>query len=242
MAKEYFFLSDAHLRNINDKNQKSLIKFLDRIKGKATGLYILGDLFDFWYGYKSVVYTQFVPVLAKLMELHDSGTALSLIEGNHEFRFDLFFKDIVGADVKDIYMDRKIEGVKFHLIHGDNINTKDSGHKILNFFLKNRLSYWAVNMTHPGFWWRAATYMSALSRDNIRDNTARLKKACREFANEKFMSGTDVVVIGHTHEPGLEKINLNGKEFHLIFLGDWITSFSYLRFDGKNFELLKFEP
>jgi len=234
---KHIFISDAHLRNIKDKNQKHLVNFLESIKGKAKALYILGDLFDFWYGYKSVVYTQFIPVLAKLMEIKESGTDLIMIEGNHEFRFDIFFRDEIGAEVDDVYIEKKIEGNNFFLTHGDNINTIDHGHKILTFFLKNRLSYLAVQTTHPGFWWTIANYLSSMSRQKLTDPVSGIKDACRKFAEQKFRDGVDTVVIGHTHEAELEKINIDGKEKTLVFLGDWIETFSYLEFDGETLHL-----
>ncbi len=238
---KHIFVSDAHLRNIRDNNQKLLVSFFDSIKGKAKALYILGDLFDFWYGYRSVVYTQFVPVLAKLIELKESGTDLIMIEGNHEFRFDIFFRDEIGAEVKDVYIEKEIEGTNFFLTHGDNMNTMDRGHKLLNFFFKNRLSYLAVNTTHPGFWWRMANYLSSMSRQNLTDHISSIKDACRDFAKQKFEKGFDAVVIGHTHEAGMEKTEINGKEKTLIFLGDWIENFYYLEFDGRDFKLKQYE-
>lgn len=234
---KHIFISDAHLRNIKDTNQKHLVKFIESIRGKAKALYILGDLFDFWYGYKSVVYTQFVPVLAKLMELKESGTDLIMIEGNHEFRFDLFFRDEIGAEVRDVYIEKKIEGITFYLTHGDNISTTDRGHKLLNFFFKNRLSYLAVNSTHPGFWWKMANYLTSMSRQRLTDHISGIKGDCRKFAEQKFRNGCDTVVIGHTHEEGLEKMNINGKEKTLVFLGGWIDTFSYLEFDGRALNL-----
>ena len=237
MPKDHIFISDVHIAKIDDESQTSLVKFLESVKATAGSLYFLGDLFDFWYGYKSVVYHEYIPLLNKLIELKNSGVELYLLEGNHEFRFDLFFGDVLNAHVSPKFLEKEINNKKFYLTHGDSIDTIDIGHKVLNFFLKNKPVHLVVGLSHPGFWWRVARIVSEMSRSRLDRGSSKLFKAYESFAKKKFSEGVDVAIFGHSHEPKIQKQMIDGKEKFSIYLGDWLTQHCYLKSDGDNFEM-----
>ena len=237
MPKDHIFIADVHIAKIDDESQLSLVAFLESVKTTAGSIYFLGDLFDFWYGYKSVVYHQYIPLLNKLIELKNAGVDLYLLEGNHEFRFDLFFGNVLNAHVHTNFLKKVIGNKKFYLAHGDAISTIDTGHKILNFFLKNKPVQLVVGLSHPGFWWRVAMIVSNASRSRLDRGTIKLFHSYETFAKKKFSEDIDVAIFGHCHEPKIQKMMIDGKERFLIYLGDWLTQHCYLKSDGDKFEM-----
>ena len=240
MPKDHIFLSDVHIQKIDEENHLSLISFLDSIKKTTHSLYILGDLFDFWYGYRSVVFYEYIPILNKFLELKNAGINLYFLEGNHEFRFDLFFGNVLKANVNPRYLNIDINNKKFFLAHGDSIDTIDLGHKVLNFFIKNPLVYMVVGLSHPGFWWKIAGIVSKFSRNRLDNGNQKLIEAYERFAEKKFSEGSDVIILGHSHDPKIQNKNINGREKVLVYLGDWLTERSYVKYDGTSFELCNF--
>jgi len=110
----------------------------------------------------------------------------------------------------------------------------------LNFFLKNIPVYLIVGLSHPGFWWRIARIVSKFSRNRFERGNQKLLKSYEAFAEKKFSEGLDIIVFGHSHDPKIQKKVINGKEKFLIYLGDWLTQRSYLKYDGVNFELCSY--
>jgi UDP-2,3-diacylglucosamine hydrolase len=222
------FIADAHLRNPEDENYRQLLLFLDGLTGTTDTLFILGDLFEFWIGYRTPPFTHYFPVLERLRQLADSGTHIVFFEGNHDFHMGPFFTETLRATVHRGPAVVTIDGKKVYLCHGDQINGRDIGYRLLRFVLHNRLSGALVPIVPVRGVSSLAVWMSRASRQNRqwrppnRDYLAML----RQFAAGRFSEGYDVVITGHFHQPLLERMARDG-ERTLLLLGDWITDYSY---------------
>ena len=252
--KKIYFFSDAHLGIPNmvssRKREMKLVKCLDQIKEDALEIYILGDLFDFWFEYKTTIPKGFTRLFGKLAEITDSGIPIHFFRGNHDiWSFDYFQEEL------NIKMYRKpvikeLLGKKFFLGHGDGLGEGDLGYKFIKWVFERKFNQWLFRWLHPDwglamglFWSRRSRYANEARESKAYENNdfqslenTRLPK----FAKNLLDGGEDIdyFVMGHWHT--MKNIELKpGSRF--IFLGDWISFFSYGVFDGKTFELKQFE-
>ncbi len=223
------FIADAHLRKPGDFNYRTLLRFLEELKGNTDVLYVLGDLFEFWIGYRNNPFTQYLPVLEKLRELRESGTHIIYFEGNHDFHMGPFFEKILQAEIYRGPRILTINGKKAYLCHGDQVMESDYGYRLLRFLLHNPLMKYLI----PAVPFRLTSFIAELmSRNSSGSHYERNRKwdyeaIMREFAANRFESGCDVVIAAHFHNPFIDK-SVSGKTTKtLISLGDWKTQFSY---------------
>ena len=235
------FIADAHLRKPEDENYRKLLLFFAGLRGTTETLFILGDLFEFWIGYRRVPFTHYLPVMEQLRELAGSGTDIIYFEGNHDFHMGPFFKETLQATVYKGPASIELDGKRVYLCHGDQINRRDFGYRLLRFILHNPLSGALVPVVPVGAVSRIAVWMSRASRQNRQQRTP--KRDClailRQFAAARFREGCDTVITGHFHLPLLEKTT-DGGERTLLSLGDWITHFSYGEWVDGELSLKKF--
>lgn len=224
------FIADAHLRNPEDENYRKLLRFLAGLTGTTDTLFILGDLFEFWIGYRRVPFTHYFPVLEQLRKLTESGTRIIYFEGNHDFHMGPFFTETLNARVYRGPAIIDIDGKKVYLCHGDQINTRDIGYRLLRFVMHNRLSGALVPIIPAGGVSALAVRMSRASKQIRQVRTTKSTwdylTILRQFAAARFTEGCDMMITGHFHQPLLEK-SARGGERTLLALGDWITQFSY---------------
>ena len=201
----------------------------------------MGDLFEFWFEYKTVIQKGYVRLFGKLAEISDSGIPVCFFRGNHDvWAFDYFEKEL---NIK-IYPDTLIKEIgnkTFFLGHGDGLGKGDNGYKFLKKVFRNRFNQWLFRWVHPdigtamGLYWteksRAANVNKGLEEVN-RAGIERISGFCRSMIEkgEKI----DYFIFGHIHKPNIEDINGKAKYFSI---GDWITNFSYVVFDGEKVEL-----
>ncbi|HLO24976.1 MAG TPA: UDP-2,3-diacylglucosamine diphosphatase [Geobacteraceae bacterium] len=231
------FIADAHLRNPEDENYRKLLLFLAGLKGTTDTLFILGDLFEFWIGYRHPPFTHYFPVLEQLRQLTESGTRIIYFEGNHDFHMGPFFKETLKATVYRGPAIIDINGKKVYVCHGDQINSRDIGYRLLRFVMHNRLSGALVPIIPAGGVSALAVRMSRASKQIRQVRTTRSTwdhlTILRQFATARFTEGCDMMITGHFHQPLLEK-SAHGGERTLLALGDWITQFSYAEWtDGE---------
>lgn len=219
------FIADAHLRHEADENYRLLMEFLAELRGKIDTLYILGDLFEFWIGYRTVPFTHYLPILERLRELAASGVAIVYLEGNHDFHMGPFFSETLGARLHPGPTVAEIEGKRVYLCHGDEVNRRDYPYRLLRFILHSPLTKAATRVVPPAVASWIAERMSRQSRSNhgSRQNRWDYPALLRAFAAERFREGVDVVVSGHFHTPFLDASD--GKT--LLSLGDWLTHYTY---------------
>jgi UDP-2,3-diacylglucosamine hydrolase len=242
--KKVYFISDCHFgvpnRDESLKRERKFIDFLDMIKPDAQALYIMGDLFEFWFEYKTVIQKGYVRLLGKLAEITDSGIPVYFFRGNHDvWAFNYLAEEL---DIK-IYSDTlitKISGRKFFLAHGDGLGKGDNGYKFLKKVFRNKLNQFLFRWLHPdigtgmGLYWsnksRVANENQGLEEVNNM-GLLRLSEYCRDVL--KTDPDIDYFVFGHIHKPEVISLNGHAKYFSI---GDWINYYSYLVFDGEKLE------
>lgn len=222
-----FFISDIHIgggdRSEEQKKVQKLTSFFDYINKPDNRLYIIGDLFDFWFEYKYAVPNQNYRILFELTKLIDNNVEVHFLPGNHDSWIKNFFRDQVGIIVHPEVYTTEIHSKKIYLFHGDGISKKDVGYRFLKKVFRNRINIFLYGLLHPDLGIPLARLMSSTSRKHTADLVLDDEDDYLDFARDKFNKGFDYVIVGHSHRPVLENID------HHVFLnlGDWIKNFSY---------------
>ena len=242
-AKKIYFLSDFHLGAPDYETslvrEKRVVKFLDEIKNDAAQIFILGDLFDFWYEYKNVVPKGFVRILGKLAELTDSGIQIHFFVGNHDMWMKGYFEKELNIKVYHHPEEFELNGKKFLIGHGDGLGPGDHRYKALKKVFRNKFSQWLFGIMHPRLGIGIADYFSSKSRAATGKTDERFLGEDKEwliiFSREMLKTKHyDYFIFGHRHLPIDFKLN---DATHYINLGDWIKYNSYVIFDGENAHL-----
>ena len=245
--KKIYFASDQHfgVPNLQEsrKREEKFIRWLDGIKKDAQVLFLMGDLFDFWHEWKYVVPKGYIRVLGKIAELKDSGIAIYFFVGNHDLWMKNYFEEELGIPV---YFEKKyyeISDKKFLLAHGDGLGPGDKGYKRMKKIFTNPLAQWAFRWLHPDIAMRIANYMSQKNKliSGVEDQKflGEDKEFLIQYSKEKLKTeDIDYFVFGHRHLPLIFDLE-NGAKY--INLGDWIVYFTYGVYDGRSFEVKKFE-
>jgi len=242
-----YFASDQHFgaptSELSFEREQHFVAWLNEIKKDATALFLLGDLFDFWFEYKTVVPKGFIRVLGKLAEIKDSGIPIYFFVGNHDlWMTDYFQKELnipVFHDNQEFIFNDKV----FLIGHGDGKGPGDLGYKRMKKVFTNPVSKWFFRWLHPDIGVQIAHYMSVKNKliSGIEDVTflGEDQEWLVQYCKRKLLTKHyDFFVFGHRHLP--LTIPLNEKATY-INLGDWVSYFTYAVFDGQNMELKKFE-
>lgn len=241
--KKIYFLSDFHLGAPNHtaslEREMLIVRFLDEIKNNAAEIFLVGDMFDFWYEYRKVVPKGYTRLLGKLAELTDAGIPIHFFVGNH----DMWMKDYFPEELNiPIYFEPKQferNGKKFFIGHGDGLGPGDHGYKRLKKIFRNPACKWLFGVFPPFFGMGLANYLSRRSRAQtgateevfLGEDKEWLILFCKnELKKEHF----DYFVFGHRHLAIDFALSQNSR---YINLGDWINYFTYAVFDGEILEL-----
>ena len=242
-GKKIYFLSDFHLgapdRVSSLVREKKVVAFLDSIKKDAAEIFIVGDIFDFWFEYKTVVPKGYTRLLGKLAELSDAGILLHVFVGNHDMWMSDYFLQELNIPV---YFEPRIfewNGKQFFIGHGDGLGPGDHGFKFIKKIFRNRTCQWLFGMLHPNWGIGLANYFSRKSREKtgnsdelfLGPDNEWLIVFSKDYLKTKQM---DYFVFGHRHYPIDFVLN---DQSRYINLGDWIRNFTYASFDGKEMEL-----
>lgn len=239
--EEIVFISDVHLNAVNPERQENLVSFLQGLD-KVTRLYILGDLFDFWFGYKTVIFRYFLPVLCQLMALHKRGCELVYVLGNHDFNLGPLFHSVIPMRVITKEAIEEIDGKKVYLIHGDGIDKSDRGYRILRFIVRSRITIFIFQWLHPDIGWHLTQLLSRSSRRYTSWKKLDRRDVYLAHGRKQLEEGADVAILGHSHNPFVEAYDADSRSGLVINLGDWINHFTYLRYRRKDgFTLLQFD-
>lgn len=244
-----YFISDAHLGSRLDEDphirEKKLVQWLDMVKQDATAIYMLGDMFDFWYEYKTVVPRGFVRFLGKMAELTDTGIEIHFFTGNHDIWTFGYLEREVGAIVHKHPEVMKLGDKTFYLAHGDGLSAEDHGFKFIRKIFHSRTCQRLFRLVPPQI---GQNFGYAWSKNN-RTKIAHLENKFRGEENEelvkygkKYLSehpDVDFCIFGHRHIE-LDLQVTNGKR--IIILGDFVTLFTYGVFDGEKFWLENYPP
>ena len=246
-GKKLYFVSDAHLGLPNEKEslvrEKKLVAWLNEIEPTAEAIYLMGDIFDFWFEYKKVVPKGFTRLLGKLAHLTDNGIPVYFFVGNHDLWEYGYFEQEIGLKVFHSPQSLEIDGKRFYLAHGDGLGPFDKGYVWLKKLFTNSVAQWFFRWLHPDIGVGLAHYWSHKSRyaegEDHLDYLGEEKESLISHSKELLKtSHYDFFIYGHRHV-ALEKM-LSDKT-KLIYLGDWLNNFSYAEFDGEQVTLNYFK-
>jgi UDP-2,3-diacylglucosamine hydrolase len=244
LQNKIYFASDFHLGAPNAveslKREKKIVKWLDEIKVDAQEIYLVGDIFDFWFEYKTVIPRGFVRLQGKIAELTDSGIPIHVFTGNHDmWIFDYLPKELGVTLYRDNII-KEYNGKKFLIGHGDGLGPGDNTYKMLKGFFASKICQWVFARIHPNFGigvanaWSRKSRKSNISYDEVFHGEEKedLILYCNEYIKKD--ASIDYFVFGHRHLPLEIKIGEKATYFNL---GEWIKYNSYGVFDGEKFEL-----
>jgi UDP-2,3-diacylglucosamine hydrolase len=246
-GKKIYFLSDFHLGAPNElesrKREDRLVQFLQHAKKDAAAFFIVGDIFDFWFEYKTVVPKGFVRILGCLAQISDEGIPLHIFTGNH----DLWMQDYLAKELNaKVYFEPQtftLGSKQFLIGHGDGLGPGDYGYKRLKKIFTNPFCKWLFRWMHPDAGIKLANYFSAKSRAKTGSADEVFLGADKEwliiYCKEQAQKmDVDYFVFGHRHFAIDYSINERSR---YINLGDWIKLNTYGVFDGDTMQLLKWE-
>lgn len=246
MSKIYF-ASDFHLgidaRLSSCERERQIVRWLDKVSQDATEIYLVGDLFDFWFEYNSVVPRGYVRFLGKLAEIADRGIPIHVFTGNHDMWMSDYFEKEMGLHLYRDPVIKEIAGKKFLIGHGDGLGPGDHGYKFIKRVFAHPLSQWLYARLHPNFAFTMANFWSGKSREKagLKDQwLGKEKEWLVIYAQKKIQDiHLDYLIFGHRHLP--IDCTLDNNRSRYINLGDWLFYNSYAVFDGKEVEIYFFE-
>ncbi|MCB0581605.1 MAG: UDP-2,3-diacylglucosamine diphosphatase [Phaeodactylibacter sp.] len=246
--KKIYFASDFHLgvdgRLSSREREQQIVRWLDQAKEDAAAIYLVGDVFEFWFEYKTVVPKGHTRVLGKLASLRDAGIPVYFFTGNHDMWMFRYFEEELGIPTYREPVVCELMGKTFFIGHGDGLGPGDHGYKLIKKVFANPLCQWLFERLHPNFGIWLANYWSGKSRGAVKPKKKRFLGEEGEwliaYANRKLESlDVDYFIFGHRHLP-IDFTLKNGKSRY-INLGEWMYHNSYAVFDGKNLEIEFFE-
>lgn len=245
--KKIYFLSDFHLGTPNAAasldREKRIIRFLDKAAEDASQIFIVGDLFDFWFEYKHVVPKGFVRLLGKLASLTDRGILIHFFVGNHDMWMRNYFQQELNIPVYFEPKTFQFGAHSFYIGHGDGLGPGDHGYKFLKKIFRNPICQWLFGIIPPSIGMGLARFFSQKSKDVAGSEPERFLGEDKEwlviFCKEVLQSAHyDYFIFGHRHLPIDFKLNDNS---NYINLGEWMNFNSYAVYDGVSTRLCFFK-
>lgn len=242
MNKNIYFLSDAHLGSLaidhGRTHERRLVRFLDDIKHKAAAVYLLGDMFDFWYEYRYVVPKGYTRFLGKLSELTDLGVEVHFFTGNHDIWMYGYLHDECGVIIHTKPLLTEIYGKLFYLAHGDGLGDPDRKFGFIRRVFHNPLCQRLFSGLHPrwGMWFGLHWAKHSRLKRGGRTEPPYMGEAHEPLVlfTKQYMrthQDIDYFIYGHRHIQ-LDLLLLH--KSRMMIIGDWITQFSYVVFDGEH--------
>lgn len=268
--KNIYFISDAHLGSLalkhNRTQERRLVNFLDQIKDKAEAVYMLGDMFDFWFEYKSVVPRGFTRFLGKLSELTDNGVEVHFFTGNHDMWTLDYLSTECGVIIHREPTTIELDGKVFYLAHGDGLDYRDRNWKtrLLFAFFHNKTMRKLASLWHPDIFipfgrnWAKHSRMKRIKSDvpQFEGEVKNLvgyesfdfeeapymgedKEGLVLYAKHYLQSHPTInyFLFGHRH---IDLDLMLNKDSRLVILGEWMSLFTYAEWDGEHLSVENF--
>lgn len=236
-ADEVLFVSDVHLGSgdagQNRERGERFGSFLEQRAARAGRLFVLGDLFDFWFEYRHAMPRQHLATVRRLGALVDAGVGLTFFGGNHDAWAGPFLRDQLGATFHADPATLEVAGRRLALMHGDGLARGDAGYKLLKKVLRNPAAIAAYRLVHPDLGIPFAHAVSKLSRASRDESNVDREWLFRQLALPRYAEGADGVLTGHYHHP--THLRRDGRDF--LILGDWIDNFTFASLNGGRFRL-----
>jgi UDP-2,3-diacylglucosamine hydrolase len=227
--KPAFVISDIHLGGVPRSTERAFRRFLSHVGDQASELLINGDLFDFWFEYRTVIQAQHYRVLAALTDLSEAGVRLRFVGGNHDAWGGQFLSEHVGMELLSDKSEIELAGRRALVVHGDGLGQGDLGYRALKKVIRNRASIRAFRLLHPDLGSRIARLVSTTESKHGTPDMANPTRAAelREWARDQMevMPHLDLILAGHTHSPTVEEFR-PGRYY--VNTGDWLNHFTYL--------------
>jgi UDP-2,3-diacylglucosamine hydrolase len=238
--KDWIFISDAHFTGRDPESMEVFLRFLDSEKKRIGHLVILGDLFEFFFGFRNdsspeklSAFSDYLPVLNKLQSLYHEGVQIKYFEGNHDFFLHSFFSEQFGMEV-EVYpngCEERLEGNRAFIAHGDLSNAKQWTYRTFRRILKNSLTYRLIHLVGPRISRQVAQKLSDMSYQKYHDEAQPTPPpSFRAFAHQKFLEGFEIVILGHSHFPEEVEKWIDGRRCLYYNVGDWVVHRSFLRY------------
>lgn len=243
-----YFASDLHLgmypMEKSRLRERYVVDWLEQIRHDAKEIWLIGDVFDYWYEYNKVVPRGFVRFLGKLASLADEGVEIHLFPGNHDVWLFDYLPEEIGVSIHKGNLIKTWNDKKFMLGHGDGLLKSDRGYRLLQRMFRNRTLQWFYARIHPNgsisfaHWWskksrtKKGAFVPFLGVDK-EHQVIYAKKTLEVQADINYF------IFGHRHVPFQIQLSSSSQ---VVCLGDWIVNFSYAVFDGKELQLKKFFP
>lgn len=238
MGKSYLFISDLHLGSgpysEETKKEDALLDII-KVQGEnLKGLFILGDLFDYWFEYRRVIQKGYFRLFCCLKNLTQKGVPVYYIIGNHDFMHFDFFSEYLGVRLLEDPLDISLEGKRFFMAHGDGLSHNDVGYKIIKKIFRNKFIQGLYRLLHPDLGIALATRTSSRSREHTKDRHYGESDGMAEAAMKKLSEGYDLVIFGHSHQ---RKYQESGGGLY-VNLGGWFNSSQYGLFQDGKFDII----
>ena len=246
-SKKIFFASDFHLGvptlEMSLEREKRICRWLDHIKAEASEIYLVGDIFDFWYEYKYTIPKGTIRLLGKIAEITDAGIPVHFFVGNHDLWMKDYFVKELNVTVHHQPITQVYNGKTFYIGHGDGLGPGDYSYKFLRKIFASRVSQWLFSRIHPNLAFYIANRSSKRSRIITGDSDEKFLGQENEWLflySREYLKNNkvDYFVFGHRHLP--LDLNVDGKARY-INLGEWINYNTYGVFDGEEMSLLTFK-
>jgi UDP-2,3-diacylglucosamine hydrolase len=247
-----YFASDFHF-GIPDRassliRENLFVAWLEMARKDAAEIFLMGDLFDFWFEYGTVIPKGYSRLLGKLAEITGQGIQIHLFRGNHDMWAFSYLTDELNIQLHRDPESRQFGSKSFYLAHGDGLGPGDKGYKFIKKVFANRFNQWLFHWLHPDlgiglalFWSRRSRYANIQKEEAEENRNLRLIESRLVIHSENLLRdhpGFDFLVYGHYHLPYEKQLNPRSK---MIVLGDWLTHFSYAVFDGEILSLVSFQ-
>lgn len=245
-GKKIYFSSDNHLgaptHEASLPREKKFVAWLDEVKQDAAAIFLLGDLFDFWFEYKTVVPKGFIRTLGKLAEISDSGIPIYFFVGNHDLWMSGYFEKELNIPVFHKPQEFSINNKLFFIGHGDGLGPGDKGFKRMKKVFTNPVFQWLFRWLHPDIGVRIAQYMSVKNKLISGDDDAKFlgeeNEWLAQYSKRKLSEKhRDYFIFGHRHLPLEIPLKEDSKYMNL---GDWVQYYTYGVFNGEKLELKKY--
>lgn len=240
-GKKAYFASDFHLGAPAEEEsalrEQKIVSWLDRISEDAQIVFLVGDLFDFWFEYRHVIPKGYVRFLGKLAQLSDSGIDIIVFTGNHDIWIDTYLEKQLGAQIVKTSQSFELANKKFYVAHGDGFDPKDWKFKIVKKVFTNRVCQALFRLLHPDLGIFLANTWSSSSREDFQNPNDDIH-LIEHSNNIENQCHHDYYIYGDCHYDKSEKLNGGAEYFNL---GDWINKYSYLEFDGTTASLKRFQ-
>lgn len=246
--KKIYFASDFHLglsafsRQHEIDREKKIIRWLNSIEKNAQAIFLVGDIYDFWYEYKYAVPKGFVRFMGKIASLVDNGIPVYFFTGNHDLWMFRYLQQELGVKVYTKPIELQVHDTKLFIGHGDGLGPGDTFYKILKKIFTNKFIQWIFKWIHPDIglglgrrWSKSSRIRKSGNHEPFLGEKEYLIQFCEKIDAEKHH---DFYIFGHRHLPLDVDINARSKYYNL---GEWVHNFTFGEFDGETFMLKNFE-